>query len=65
MQAVAIETLGGVGPSSWRFLGKLGKMLSEATGDAKEHTYLRQRLSIAVQIGNSACIAETAANFMH
>ena len=58
-QPVAVETLGGFGPSTLTFLRKLGSMLSEASGDAREGRFLRQRLAMQVQIGNAACVRET------
>ena len=58
-QPVAVETLGGFGPSTLTFLRKLGSMLSEASGDAREKAASYIRLAIQIQIGNAACVRET------
>ena len=58
-EAIAVETLGGLGAGTWRFIRKLGSMLQSVTGDPCEKAYLRQRLSLATQLGNAACISET------
>ena len=38
------------------FLSKLGSRICEVTGDKRETSYLFQRLSIALQKGNAACV---------
>ena len=38
------------------FLRELGCRLKQATGEAKSFSYLRQRLSVAVQRGNAAAV---------
>ena len=38
------------------FLNELGSRICEVTGDKRETSYLFQRLSIALQKGNSACV---------
>ena len=53
---VAIETSGAVGPRSLTFLRELGRRVREQTGDNLATAYLLQRLSVAVQRGNSASI---------
>ena len=57
-QPIAIELLGGIGPSSRRLIKKIGSLMSQQTFNCNEGMYLRQRLGIAVQIGNAACILE-------
>ena len=59
LEPVAIETLGGIGDSSWAFLRTLGQRIQEQTGEKRSFAWLRQRLSIAVQRGNAACILES------
>ena len=51
---VAIETAGPFGTETFSFLRELGCRLKQVTGEAKSFSYLRQRLSIAVQRGNAA-----------
>ena len=53
---VAIETSGAMGPRSTEFLKELGYRLRQATGGVKASMYLLQRLSVAIQRGNSASI---------
>ena len=53
---VAIETSGVFGPESRKFIHELGHRLEQVTGDANSLNYLLQRLSIAIQRGNSASI---------
>jgi hypothetical protein len=57
-EPVAVETLGGIGDSSWRFLKKLAGRVEEETRDRKSFAYLRQRISMALQRGNASCVAE-------
>ena len=53
---VAIETSGVIGPHSLVFLKELGRRVRQQTGDANATSYLLQRLSVAIQRGNSASI---------
>ena len=55
----AIETSGVFGPQTMAFLKKLGQRLAQASGDERSTTYLFQRLSVAVQRGNSASVLGT------
>ena len=58
-QPVSMETFGGMGQSTARFIEKLGDRIAAVTGEKRSIVYLRQRLAVAVQVGNSACILET------
>ena len=58
---VANESAGACGPLTLEFLKDLGRRLSRVTGEASSYTYLLQRLSVAVQRGNSASILGTCA----
>ena len=62
-EPLAIESLGGIGPSSCNFLSKLASLKKARTGDCNEGRYLRQQISIALQVGNAACIQETHSTF--
>ena len=53
---VAIETLGAIGPKSLAFLKDLGRRIFQQSGESKATPYLLQRISVAVQQGNSAAI---------
>jgi hypothetical protein len=53
---LAFESLGAWGVQCQKFVSELGRRITTITGDARETSYLRQRLSIAVQRGNAiAC----------
>ena len=56
---VAIETSGVLGPDSMAFLKDLGHRLARVTGEDKSTAYLLQRLSVAVQRGNTASVLGT------
>ena len=58
-EPVSVETLGGLGDSTALFIACLGAKIAARTGDPKATLHLRQRLAIAIQIGNCACVAET------
>ena len=55
---VAIKTAGPPGPETFSFL-RVGCYLKQVTGEAKSFSYLRQRLSITVQLGNATAVMET------
>ena len=59
VQPIAAETLGGLGSSSLDFLKDLGKRIYRSTGQKRSAEFLRQRLGIAVQIGNASSVLET------
>ena len=59
VQPVAVETLGGLGPSTLAFLSDLGRRIYAASGNKRAAQFLRQRIEIAVQAGNAACVKES------
>ena len=59
VQPLVFETLGGFGISAWTFTRELGAMLRAQTMEPREAAFLRQRLSVAIQMGNAACLAES------
>ena len=63
VQPLAFETLGGVGPATWKFIRELGSHITSQFKDAKQALFLRQRLSVAIQVGNAACIMERILSF--
>ena len=59
VQPVAFETSGACGPATSRFVRQLGARLVGATGDAREQSWLHQRLALAVVRGNAASVLHT------
>eukprot|EP00731_Ephydatia_muelleri_P006326 Em0003g574a len=56
---VAIETSGVYGPRTADFLKELGHRFRQVSGEASSFHYLAQRLSVAIQRGNSASVMGT------
>ena len=56
---VAVETSGVVGPQSLAFLKDLGRRMRQVTGEERSLSYLLQRVSVAVQMGNAASVLGT------
>ncbi|XP_037044233.1 uncharacterized protein LOC119080104 [Bradysia coprophila] len=59
LQPPAFETLGCMGPETKKFIEKLGKIIKATSGEPRSMDYLLQRISIAIQRGNAACILGT------
>ena len=55
-QPVALETCGTIGPKSRDFLREPSQRLKMVTGEARSCTFLLQRISIAIQVGNAASV---------
>ena len=56
---MAIETSGVYGQRTTDFLKELGHRLRQVSGEANSFQYLAQRLSVAIQRGNSASVMGT------
>ena len=56
---VAIETFGSWGTSAKKLIQDVGKKLCEVTKEERSTTYLKQRISVAIQKGNAAAILGT------
>ena len=56
---VAIETSGVYGQKTTDFIKELGHRLRQVSGEANSFQYLAQRLSVAIQRGNSASVMGT------
>ena len=56
---IAVETLGALGESATDFFQILGQRISVATGEPQSSQFLFQRLSVAIQRGNAACVVGT------
>lgn len=59
---VAIESFGAFGPKSKAFLNCLGRTIKLYSGDNQAKSYLFQRISVAIQRGNTALIMDTVPN---
>ena len=55
-QPIAFETSGTIGYDSMCFLRDLGRRLRSHTGEVNSFVYLLQRLSVAIQVGNSTSV---------
>ena len=60
---VSCETLGGFGPESIDFIQEIGAKIAAKTGDKRASAFLRQRLGIAIQIGNAVAISEAITKY--
>ena len=56
---LAFEIEGAAGPSTEIFLSKLCKNLSICTEELKAGSFLKQRIFLAIQIANAACVLGT------
>jgi len=56
---VAIETFGAWGTEAKKFISELGTRITSNTRDPRETVFLRQRLSVAIQRGNSLAVQGT------
>ena len=54
-----IETSGVWGEQALILVTEIGRRMAEVSKDPRSTTFLRQRLSVAVQRGNAACILGT------
>ena len=57
---IAVETFGSWGQQGHSLVKEIGQKLSEITGEKRSTFYLFQRISMAIQRGNAACIVGTA-----
>ena len=56
---IAIETSGVPGVEALSFFHDLGQRIAVATAEPRSFQFLMQRLSVAIQRGNAACIVWT------
>ena len=61
-QPVALEVQGSSGESSEIFITRLCKMLCLSHDDQRAGSFLKQRISMALQIGNAACVLGTVSD---
>lgn len=57
--AIAVETLGVWSQDAKKFTTDLGKLLIESSGDPRASSFLRQKISLAIQRGNAASVLGT------
>ena len=58
-QPIAVETLFSLGPQSRVFVKELGRRIGLKTGERRSCRFLLQRLSVAIQRGNSVAVLVT------
>ena len=61
-QPVALEVQGSLAESSEIFITRLCNMLSLSHDDQRAGRFLKQLISMALQIGNAACVLGTVSN---
>ena len=61
-QPVALEVQGSLGESSEIFITRLCKMLCRSHDDQRAGSFLKQRISVDLQIGNAACVLGTVSD---
>ena len=61
-QPAALEVQGSLGESSEIFITRLCKMLCRSHDDQRAGTFFKQRISMALQIGNAACVLGTVSD---
>ena len=59
---MALEVQGSLGESSESFITRLCKKLGRSHDDQQNDSFLKQRISIALQIGNAACVLGTVSD---
>ena len=55
----AVETLGSWCSEAICFINSLGSTMNLVSGENKSKLYLKQRISLAIQRGNAACVMGT------
>ena len=58
----SLEVLGSLGESGEVFITRLCKMLCRSHDDQRAGSFLKQRISMALQIGSSACVLGTVSD---
>jgi hypothetical protein len=56
---VAVETLGAMGDEASQFFREVGRRIAAETGEPRSFQFLLQRISVAIQRGNAACVVGT------
>ena len=58
-EPVAFETTGAAGPTTLRLIKEIGRRLTRESGDNREASWFRQRISVAIVKGNTASICSS------
>src|SRR5271163_2285748 len=53
---IGVETFGSWGPEATAFISDLGRRVASISGETRSLMFLRQRIDIALQRGNSASV---------
>ena len=61
-QRVALEVQGSLGGRSEIFITRLCKMLCRSHDDQRAGSFLKQRISMTLQIGNAVCVLGTVSD---
>ena len=56
---IGIESFGTWGREGHKLIKEIGKRLKEVTGEKRSTFFLTQRISMAIQRGNSSCVVGT------
>ena len=56
---VAVETLGPLGDEASNFFLNIGHRIAAVTNEPRSYQFLMQRLNVAIQRGNAACVLGT------
>ena len=56
---VAVETFGAWGSQGLKLIKEIGRKISDVTGERRSTFFLLQNISMAIQLGNAACIIGT------
>ena len=56
---IAVESLGSVGEEASKFFRDLGNRIASVSNESRSYSFLMQRLSVAIQRGNAACVLGT------
>ena len=62
---VAFESMGGLCAVGQDFVSAIGSRITQISGDPRETDFLRQRLSVALQRGNAACVLSSCKRFIY
>ena len=56
---LGFETFGSWGQSAVEIIGQIGRRIGEETGEPRSLSFLRQRISIEIQLGNATSVLGT------
>ena len=59
-EPLAVETTGVCGRSTSKFISEIGRRMTQRSGERRETSWLRQRISVAIMKGNSSSILATS-----